>query len=114
LVTVYEIIHEYAKTNFPNDIILHDLIAIDYYLHPNIKPKTLFIEELERAERTSIIERLRLNHHKFRFIIIPINFDFETWQQSEKIVAGKHHLIFQYNGTTKPDVIFEHSEVVRI
>jgi radical SAM superfamily enzyme YgiQ (UPF0313 family) len=114
LVTVYEIIHEYAKTAFPNDKILLDLIAIDYYLHPNIKPKTLFIEEIERAERTSMIERLRLNHHKFRFIIIQINFDFEIWQQIETIVEGNHHLIFQYNGTTKPDVIFEKPEMVRI
>jgi hypothetical protein len=61
-----------------------------------------------------MIERLRLNHHKFRFIIIQINFDFEIWQQSETIVEGNHHLIFQYNGTTKPDVIFEKPEMVRI
>jgi len=114
LVTVYEIINEYAKTTYPNDKILLDLIAIDYYLHPNIKPKTLFIEEIERAERISIIERLRLNHHKFRFIIIPINIDFEIWQQSETIVEGNYHLIFQYNGTTKPDLVFEKLEMVNV
>jgi hypothetical protein len=106
LVTVYEIINEYAQTTFPNDKILLDLIAIDYYLHPNIKPKTLFVDEIDRNERTSIIERLRLNHHQFRFIIIPIHFDFETWQQYQTIKEGNYCLIFQYNGTTKPEVVF--------
>jgi radical SAM superfamily enzyme YgiQ (UPF0313 family) len=102
---IYQIIDEYVKTNFANDTILQELIAIDYYLQPNIKPKTQFIEEIDRSEKTAIINQLKLNHHKYRFIIVPISFDFEVWQQTEKITFLSTTIIFQYNGVTKAEVI---------
>jgi radical SAM superfamily enzyme YgiQ (UPF0313 family) len=102
---IYQIIDEYVKTNFANDTILQELIAIDYYLQPNIKPKTQFIEEIDRSEKTAIINQLKLNHHKYRFIMVPISFDFEVWQQTEKITFLSTTIIFQYNGVTKAEVI---------
>jgi hypothetical protein len=105
LTDIFEIINEFAKTNYVNDSNLPQLIAIDYYLQANIKPKTLFIEEIDRAEKTDLITQLHLNHHKFRFIIIPINFNFDAWQQTNTIETGNFNLIFQYNGVTKPAVI---------
>jgi hypothetical protein len=105
LTDIFEIINEFAKTNYANDSNLPQLIAIDYYLQANIKPKTLFIEEIDRGEKTDLITQLHLNHHKFRFIIIPINFNFEAWQQTNTIETGNFNLIFQYNGVTKPAVI---------
>ena len=80
-------------------------IAIDYYLQPNIKPKTQFLEEIDRSEKTAIINQLKLNHHKYRFIMVPISFDFDVWQQTEKISFLNTTIIFQYNGVTKAEVI---------
>ncbi|MFA9212668.1 MAG: DUF4080 domain-containing protein [Candidatus Methylacidiphilales bacterium] len=105
LTDIYQIIDEYVKTNFANDTVLQELIAIDYYLQPNIKPKTQFLEEIDRNEKTTIINQLKLNHHKYRFIMVPISFDFEIWQQTEQIVPLNTPIIFQYNGVTKADVI---------
>ncbi|MFY7733256.1 MAG: DUF4080 domain-containing protein [Bacteroidia bacterium] len=105
LTDIYQIIDEYVKTNFANDTILQELIAIDYYLQPNIKPKTQFLEEIDRSEKTAIINQLKLNHHKYRFIIVPISFDFDVWQQTEKITFTNTTIIFQYNGVTKAEVI---------
>lgn len=105
LTDIYQIIDEYVKTNFANDTILQELIAIDYYLQPNIKPKTQFLEEIDRSEKTAIINQLKLNHHKYRFIMVPISFDFEIWQQTEKIELINTTIIFQYNGVTKAEVI---------
>lgn len=105
LTDIYQIIDEYVKTNFANDTILQELIAIDYYLQPNIKPKTQFLEEIDRSEKTAIINQLKLNHHKYRFIIVPISFDFEIWQQTEIIEPKNTPIIFQYNGVTKAEVI---------
>lgn len=105
LTDIYQIIDEYVKTNFANDTILQELIAIDYYLQPNIKPKTQFLEEINRNEKTTIINQLKLNHHKYRFIMVPISFDFDIWQQTEQIVPLNTPIIFQYNGVTKADVI---------
>ena len=105
LTDIYQIIDEYVKTNFANDTILQELIAIDYYLQPNIKPKTQFLEEIDRSEKTAIINQLKLNHHKYRFIMVPISFDFEVWQQTETIAFLNTTIIFQYNGVTKAEVI---------
>jgi coproporphyrinogen III oxidase-like Fe-S oxidoreductase len=105
LTDIYQIIDEYVKTNFANDTILQELIAIDYYLQPNIKPKTQFLEEIDRSEKTAIINQLKLNHHKYRFIMVPISFDFEVWQQTETIAFTNSTIIFQYNGVTKAEVI---------
>ncbi len=105
LTDIYQIIDEYVKTNFANDTILQELIAIDYYLQPNIKPKTQFLEEIDRSEKTAIINQLKLNHHKYRFIMVPISFDFDVWQQTEKIAFLNTTIIFQYNGVTKAEVI---------
>jgi anaerobic magnesium-protoporphyrin IX monomethyl ester cyclase len=105
LTDIYQIIDEYVKTNFANDTILQELIAIDYYLQPNIKPKTQFLEEIDRSEKTAIINQLKLNHHKYRFLMVPISFDFEIWQQTETIALTNTTIIFQYNGVTKAEVI---------
>lgn len=105
LTDIYQIIDEYVKTNFANDTILQELIAIDYYLQPNIKPKTQFLEEIDRSEKTAIINQLKLNHHKYRFIMVPISFDIEIWQQTETIALTNTTIIFQYNGVTKAEVI---------
>jgi len=105
LTDIYQIIDEYVKTNFANDTVLQELIAIDYYLQPNIKPKTQFLEEIDRNEKTTIINQLKLNHHKYRFIMVPISFDYEIWLQTEQIVPLNTPIIFQYNGVTKAEVI---------
>jgi hypothetical protein len=36
---------------------------------------------------------------------VPISFDFEVWQQTEKISFLNTTIILQYNGVTKAEVI---------
>jgi hypothetical protein len=48
------------------------LIAIDYYLQHKVKPKILYREEYEMSDKISLIDKYKLNHHKYRFVIIPI------------------------------------------
>jgi hypothetical protein len=37
--------------------------------------------------------------------MVPISFDLEVWQQTEKIAFTNTTIIFQYNGVTKAEVI---------
>jgi hypothetical protein len=82
------------------------MIAIDYYLHFKVKPKSLFLEEFSQAEKTKVINELKLNHHKYRFVILPIDFDFKHFAQNLNIVKEKQPLIIQYNGTTKAEIVY--------
>ncbi len=102
---VFEIITDYSKQAFPNDVVLQQLIAIDYYLHFKVKPKSLFLEEIDFTEKNKLIDELKLNHHKYRYVVLPLHFDFKAFSYEQTIVNENKHLIIQYNGTSKAEII---------
>jgi hypothetical protein len=102
---VFEIATQFAEKEYPDDIILKELIGIDYYLHFKVKPQSLFLKEPEKAERNRFIETSGLNHHQYRFTIIPIHFDFHHFKETLEIKKGKHWFIAQYNGTEKAKLV---------
>jgi anaerobic magnesium-protoporphyrin IX monomethyl ester cyclase len=102
---VYEIIFQYAEKQFPNDIILKELIAIDYYLQHKIKPQILFLQEISKAEKNQLIEQYSLNIAQYRYIILPLHFNYNLLKEENKIVLNNYHLIIQYTGTTRAVVI---------
>ena len=105
LTDVFDIITLYAKNTYPNDVVLKQMIAIDYYLHFKVKPKGLFLEEIEFTVKNKLIDELKLNHHKYRYVVLPLDFDFKLFSSEQKIVNENNHLIIQYNGTTKAEVV---------
>jgi anaerobic magnesium-protoporphyrin IX monomethyl ester cyclase len=107
IIDVYEIMHAYADENYSQDRILKQLIAVDYYLQAKVKPKPLFIEEVSREERNKIITEQNLNHHKFRYIILPLNFDFHIFEKQQIIEERSTNLILQYTGTEKAAIVSE-------
>ena len=102
---VYEIIFQFAANQFPNDNIIQELIAIDYYLQHKIKPQQLFIQEIALTEKQQIIQQLSLNHQKNRYIILPVSFDFSFYLKEQRIERTTSSIIIQYNGTTAPEII---------
>lgn len=105
LTDVFEIMTAYSKTKFPDDAILQQLIAVDYYLHFKVKPKNLFLDEIDFSHKARLIEELKLNHHKYRYIVLPLDFDFKTFKNEQKIVNENKPLIIQYNGTGKAEIV---------
>ena len=103
---VFEILTQFAGIQYPNDSVLKQLIAIDYYLHFKVKPKNLFLQEFSQAEKTKVINELKLNHHKYRFVMLPIDFDFKQFSNNQSIQEAKQPLIIQYNGTTKAEIVY--------
>lgn len=106
LTDVYSIMTEYVEMNHANDPIIKQLIAIDYYLHHKVKPQALFLEEIERSQKTKLIEEKRLNHHKYRHIILPLNFNYELLEKENKIEQSDYQLILQYDGVNKAEVVY--------
>ena len=101
LVDVFDLLNEYVNLHYQSDSIIRQLLAIDYYLHFKIKPKTLFIEEIEKTEKFILINQHHLNHHIYRFIIIPLTFDYHIFEQSNTILTATKNLIIQYDGINK-------------
>ncbi len=102
---IFEIITNYTNEHYGDDGVLRELIAIDYYLHFKVKPKTLFLDEVEQSEKSNLIKKLRLNHHKYRYVILPLNFNYGNFAQKGLIEQRKDHLIIQYNGVTKAEIV---------
>ncbi len=102
---VYQILSEYVHLHFPDDLILKEMIGIDYYLHFKVKPKALFIDELSKEQRHESIKRFRLNHHQFRHVILPLSFDFLQFQRHQMIAAQSSSLVIQYNGRERAKIL---------
>jgi hypothetical protein len=105
LTDVFDIITRFSETNYPDDIILKQLIAVDYYLHFKVKPQQLFLDEVAHSEKFKLIEQRKLNHHKYRYVILPLNFNYTVFSSENKIMQEDHNLIIQYTGTTKAEVV---------
>lgn len=101
LYDIYDMLMEYTTIHFSEDALLMQLIAIDYYLQPKIKPQVRYLIELPQLERVAIINQHKLNHHKYRHIILPINFDFAEYVSTGIIKENTQPLILQYSGTDK-------------
>ncbi len=100
---VFYILRDYVRTNYGDDQILNELIGIDYYLHFKVKPQLLFLEELSRTDKNSFIEKHKLDHHSFRFVIIPIGFNFNHFVKKNEILKSATHFVAQYNGLSKAE-----------
>jgi len=105
LTDVFDIITQYAEKNYPEDTVLKKLIAIDYYLHFKVRPQSLYFKGLEKTEQNKFIEKTGLNYHKYRYIVLPLDFNFYSFSRNNKIKQENSHLIIQYSGTTKAEVI---------
>ena len=105
LTDVFEIMTDYSKNTYPNDIVLQQLIAIDYYLHFKVKPKNLFLDEIDFTAKNKLIDDLKLNHHKYRYVVLPLDFDFKTFTAQQTIVNEPNNVIIQYSGVEKAEVV---------
>jgi anaerobic magnesium-protoporphyrin IX monomethyl ester cyclase len=102
---VYRILNEYVKLNFSQDKFLHELVAMDYFLQYNIRPSDIFNKSLAKNISNQLIEQYQLNHHQFRYLVIPISFCWDTWEKSNHIRPELSTCIIKYNGRDKPSVI---------
>lgn len=105
LTDVFEIMTQFSENKYSGDNVLKQLIAIDYYLHFKVKPQPLFLQSIPKSEQNQFIEKSGLNYHKFRYVVLPIDFDFPLFVAENKITGTGQNLVIQYSGTTKAEVI---------
>jgi radical SAM superfamily enzyme YgiQ (UPF0313 family) len=109
---VYLIISSFVNEYYSHDKFLKELIALDYYLHFKVKPKNLIIDEVDRIEKSSIINALALNHHKYRFIILKISFNFEHFLATGEVIENEDYAVIQYDGENKAKLlVIDKSEI---
>jgi anaerobic magnesium-protoporphyrin IX monomethyl ester cyclase len=101
---VYELLYGFAEANYPTDSVLKQLITVDYYAYYKVKPQSLFWEELPREEKFVLLNSLKLNHNKFRFVALPLTFDFDVFAKENRVEETDGMVIFKYDGVEKATV----------
>lgn len=107
LVDVYLILYEFSELHYPEDKAILELITIDYYLHHKVKPKQLFIDNWTKKQQFEWIDKLNLNHHKYRFAIFPISFDYHHFVSTNEIVELNSIMTISFDGINTCKVLFE-------
>ena len=105
LTDVFDIITRFSEANYPDDVVLKQLIAVDYYLHFKVKPQQLFLDEVAHTEKFKLIDQRKLNHHKYRYVILPLDFNYTVFLAENKIKLESHNVFIQYTGTSKAEVV---------
>jgi radical SAM superfamily enzyme YgiQ (UPF0313 family) len=98
---VYRIMHAYALQEYPEDIILQELIAIDYYQQHNIRPADILNVTLSKERTNQLIEQYQLNHHQYRFVMLPVSFCWSSWLMHQEIKSESSVLVIKYDGKSK-------------
>ncbi len=102
---VYRLLYEFCCGNYPDDSVLLQLVAVDYYLQHKIKPKSIFPDEINSSLKNKIIEEKKLDHHKYRFVMIPLSFEWKIFLDQLQIQKNAEVLIIQFSGKEEPVVL---------
>jgi hypothetical protein len=102
---VYRLLHDFCRTNYANDSILLQLVTIDYYLQHKIKPKSIFPDEIHHTLKNKIIADKKLDHHKYRYVMISLSFEWFLFSSQSLIKESDEILIIQFSGMELPKII---------
>lgn len=102
---LYTTLYSFAQEQYPNNIILQELIVLDYYLQHKIKPGVRFLPEISKPERAEMLDKLKLNHHKYRYVMHRVHFSMQKLVNSSLVEPADELLIIEYTGVERPKVI---------
>ena len=105
LADVYERILFFVKSNYSNDLILLDLIEVDFCLYQKDRPRPLHLAEIGAEEKAALIaaispDLMSASQGKSRFLALPIGFNFEVFEQENRLEMGEFSLLIRYDGTS--------------
>ena len=101
---IYETLFDFVSEKYADDNVLKQLVSIDYFLSHKVKPKPIFLEEIDKKEQNKIAETLQLNTHQYRYAMLPISFDFEIFKTENKIKNAQQLVIITFTGTDYPKI----------
>ena len=102
---VFEILYDFVALNYPHDKILRELITAEYYLSSKVKPQYRFLEQQDIKNMKGLISSMKLNTDRYRYVLLPMSFDFIKFRDEKSFLSSPHTLIIKYLGTSTPQAI---------
>ena len=94
---VYRIAADFLKTNYPDDKVALELLAIDYCQNHQRKSSPPFFAELEGAALKWLLSDLN-ETGTYRYCALPLTFDFDTFEKEGVIFPMASVVVFRYDG----------------
>jgi len=107
LTEIYTTIHEFSMQHYPGNSLISELIALDYYMQHKVKPGIRFLPEVSKKERNEIFDKLKLNHHKYRYVIHIVHFSLQKLLNYGIVEPSADLLIIEYVGVDKPRILLQ-------
>ena len=63
------------------------------------------LQEFDASTKQQLIEQHKLNHHKLRFAMLPIHFNWAEFVEHNHIIADEAMLTIAFDGKQKPEVL---------
>jgi radical SAM superfamily enzyme YgiQ (UPF0313 family) len=102
---IYETLFDFVSEKYADDNVLKQLVSIDYFLSHKVKPKAIFIEEIDKKEQNKIAEAMKLNSHQFRYAMLPVSFNFEVFRTENRIAKAEEIVVIAFSGTDYPKFV---------
>lgn len=102
---IYSIAAGFMAEQYQDDPILKELLAIDYWQQHKIKPAKGYLPELDKKEKFGLLDAQKLPHHKFRYAVAPLSFDFDLWEKENTIIHKQSLLVMEFTGQTRPRIL---------
>lgn len=99
---VYGYAAAYVKASFPEDVIMLELLAIDHWMQHKIKPAKGFIDEWDKKEKFALLDKLHLQHNRFRYVVTETSFDFEMFIKEKGMILKRKLLVLEFDGKNTP------------
>ncbi len=107
LTEIYTTIYEYTMQHYPGNSMIFELITLDYYMQHKVKPGIRFLPEIRKEERNEMIDKLKLNHHKYRYVMHRVHFSLQKLLSYGTVEPSTDLLIIEYTGVNKPRILLQ-------
>ena len=65
----------------------------------------VLLPEVDASVKQQLIEEHKLNHHKLRFAMLPVSFNWQEFVQHNYIIEADAILTIAFDGKQKPEVL---------
>ncbi|MBK8848248.1 MAG: DUF4080 domain-containing protein [Bacteroidetes bacterium] len=107
---IYKVLNDFVFAY--NDNILHQLVAIDYYLNHKVRPGAAYGNFADKQNQERIINEQKLNVHRYRYIFLQLDFNFVIYKTENRTDTEGEIIILKFDGKGYPEVISTKAEAI--
>lgn len=111
---IYHMAVQFVERFHERNSVLRQLISLDYYLQHKIRPKSLFLDEIQKSDKHLLAQHLSLPLNRYRYYFLPFSFDVEHAIATQEIKTRSVVVVIEYYGTEKPIIKTQVDEALLI